>query len=299
MQVVDAGDAPAWSNHCHGGCLDLGGRRDRGLQRPRSRGGHHPRGTVASLQATSDHRSRAPRSSCRLRLGRYALRGAPPSTVALPMRVRPEVLEVATARLACAGDSLAAAAGAALADLDGAPAGMPGLARAHRPANPAERQEAIAQAWRVDPGSPTPASTSGWGSGAETSSVTPRPSRSGASSAARGTAGAEASASGPIAPSTGSSLPGWPTNSGGPHPRRISAATSSPAGSSRRASVGGHGGRGLSSASLRLEGSALRQLVRHAGRPSWPPACAPPGSRHPRRRPSHPLSTSGCSLSLT
>jgi integrase/recombinase XerD len=34
----------------------------------------------------------------------------------------------------------------------------------------------------------------------------------------------------------------------------------------QRASVGGHGGRGLSSASLRLEYTALRHLVRHAGR---------------------------------
>jgi len=35
----------------------------------------------------------------------------------------------------------------------------------------------------------------------------------------------------------------------------------------QRASVGGHGGGGLASASLRLECTALRQLVRHAGRP--------------------------------
>jgi integrase len=35
----------------------------------------------------------------------------------------------------------------------------------------------------------------------------------------------------------------------------------------QRARAGGHGGRGLSSASLRLECTALRQLVRHAGRP--------------------------------
>jgi len=34
----------------------------------------------------------------------------------------------------------------------------------------------------------------------------------------------------------------------------------------QRATAGGHGGRGLSSASLRLECSALRQLVHHAGR---------------------------------
>jgi hypothetical protein len=35
----------------------------------------------------------------------------------------------------------------------------------------------------------------------------------------------------------------------------------------QRATTGGHGGWGLSPASLRLECSALRQLVRHAGRP--------------------------------
>jgi hypothetical protein len=43
---------------------------------------------------------------------------------------------------------------------------------------------------------------------------------------------------------------------GRPPPARISAP-----------SVGGHGGGGLSSGSLRLECSALRQLARHAGRP--------------------------------
>ena len=41
---------------------------------------------------------------------------------------------------------------AALADLDGVPDGAPGLARPNRPANPAERRDAIAQAWRDEPG---------------------------------------------------------------------------------------------------------------------------------------------------
>jgi hypothetical protein len=50
--------------------------------------------------------------------------------------------------LASAGDSLAAAAATALADLDD----MPGLARSNRPANPAERRDAIAPAWRDEPG---------------------------------------------------------------------------------------------------------------------------------------------------
>ena len=48
--------------------------------------------------------------------------------------------------------SLAAVAEAALANLEDLPAGMSGLARSDRPASPAERQDAIAQAWRDEPG---------------------------------------------------------------------------------------------------------------------------------------------------
>ena len=81
------------------------------------------------------------------------------------MKARPGVLraseqtlgEGATAHLASAGDSLAAAAAAALADLDGVPDGMPGLARPNRPATPAERRDAVAQAWRDEPGITDPA----------------------------------------------------------------------------------------------------------------------------------------------
>jgi hypothetical protein len=126
------------------------------------------------------------------------------------------VLEMPTAPLASAGDTRAAAAVAALADLDGVPAGIPGPARPNRPANP---------------GSPTSPSPSGSASAAEPSTATPRPSRSGASSAVRRVAAAEANGPGHTTPpSTGDSSPGWLTSLAGLPPRRISAATSLPAG---------------------------------------------------------------------
>jgi integrase len=56
---------------------------------------------------------------------------------------------------ASATDSLAAVAAAALADLEvleDLPAGMPGPARSNPPASPTERRDAIAQAWRDEPG---------------------------------------------------------------------------------------------------------------------------------------------------
>jgi hypothetical protein len=53
---------------------------------------------------------------------------------------------------ASATDSLAAVAEAALANLEDLPAGMSGLARSNRPASPTERRDAIAQAWRDEPG---------------------------------------------------------------------------------------------------------------------------------------------------
>jgi HTH domain len=75
------------------------------------------------------------------------------------MRVRSGVLraseqpleEGTTAHLASAGDSLAAAAEAALADLQGVADGRPGLTRSNRPASPTERRDAIPQIWRDDP----------------------------------------------------------------------------------------------------------------------------------------------------
>jgi HTH domain len=43
-------------------------------------------------------------------------------------------------------------AAAALANLEDLPAGLPGPPLSNRPASPAERREAIAQAWRDEPG---------------------------------------------------------------------------------------------------------------------------------------------------
>jgi hypothetical protein len=224
------------------------------------------------------------------------------------MKARPGVLraseqtlgEGATAHLASAGDSLAAAAAAALADLDGVPDGMPGLARPNRPATPPNAATPLPKPGGTNPGSPTPPSPSGSRSAAEPSSATPRPSRSGASSAAPGTAATEANGPGHITPpSTGGSSPGWPTNSGGPPPRRISAATSSPAGS-----PGGRASAATVAGDYRRRrcgwnAAPCANLSATPAAPSWPPACAPPGCRHPLRRPSHSPSTSGCSLSPT
>jgi predicted HTH transcriptional regulator len=53
---------------------------------------------------------------------------------------------------ASATGSLAAVAAAALADLEDLPAGVPSLAGSNRPASPAERRDAIAQARRDEPG---------------------------------------------------------------------------------------------------------------------------------------------------
>jgi hypothetical protein len=115
--------------------------------------------------------------------------------------------------------SLAAVAEAALANLEDLPAGMSGLARSDRPASPAERRDAIAQAWQDEPGISDTALAERFGVSGRTIQ--------------RDTQALQV-------------LARWAI---------------------QRARVGGHGGRGLSSASLRLECSALRQLVRHAGRP--------------------------------
>ena len=66
-----------------------------------------------------------------------------------------------------------------------------------------------------------------------------------------------------------------------------------------RASGGGHGGGGLSSASLRLECGALRRLVRQAGYPELAASLSTSRRQAPRQRPSHLPSTSVCWLSPT
>jgi HTH domain len=83
----------------------------------------------------------------------------PPAAVGVRARdqvrrrlVEQALLEEPTVDLASAGDNLVTAAAAALANLEDLPAGMPGPARSNRPASPAERRDAIAQAWRDEPG---------------------------------------------------------------------------------------------------------------------------------------------------
>jgi integrase len=178
------------------------------------------------------------------------------------------LLERATAHLASAGDSLAAAAVAALADLDGVPEGTPGLARPNRPASPAERREDIAQAWRDEPGITDAAlaerfRVSGrtiqrdiqalqeWGIQGRSGDRRHRSQRTRAHYAA-----------------IYRRFLAWLADElGRPPTRQDLSGDVLGRWIARRASVGGHGGGGLSSASLRLECSALRRLVRHAGRP--------------------------------
>jgi len=169
---------------------------------------------------------------------------------------------------ASATDSLAGVAAAALADLDDLPAGRPALARSSRPASPAERRDAIAQAWRDEPGISNTALAERFGVSGRTiqrdiqalqergiqrrvADHRRRSHRTRAQYAAiyrRFLAWlADDLGRPPILDDlSGEVLARW---------------------IAQRASVGGHGGGGLSSASLRLECSALRRLARHAGRP--------------------------------
>jgi biotin operon repressor len=192
---------------------------------------------------------------------------------------------------------LAAAAEAVLTDLDGVPDSAPGLARPSHPANPAERRDTIAQAWQDEPGITDAALAERFGVSRRTiqrdtqalqeRGIQRRRRRNSHRTQAHYAA-------------IYRRFFAWLADEfGRPATRQDLSADVLARWIARPASAGGHGGGKLSSASLRLECTALRQLVRRAGRPSWPPGCMPPGSRHPRRRPSHPPSTSGCSLSLT
>jgi integrase len=169
---------------------------------------------------------------------------------------------------ASATDSLARVAAAALADLEELPAGRPALARSSRPASPAERRDAIVQAWRDEHGISDTALAERFGVSGRTiqrdiqalqeRGIQRRPAdrrrrshrtRSHYAAIYRRFLAWLADDLGrpPILDDlSGEVLARWIAG---------------------RASVGGHGGRGLSSASLRLECSALRRLARHAGRP--------------------------------
>jgi integrase/transposase len=165
---------------------------------------------------------------------------------------------------ASASDSLAAVAAAALVNVGEVAAGPPRLARSSRPASPAERREAIAQAWREEPGIPHTVLAERFGfSGRTIQRDTQALEAQGILRRRRRSDRTQAHYAGIYRrfidwlvdeigrPPTGEDL------SDDVLLRWIA----------RRARVGGHGGRGLSSASLRLECNALRLLVRHAGRP--------------------------------
>jgi integrase/recombinase XerD len=168
---------------------------------------------------------------------------------------------------ASATDSLAAVAAAALAKLENLPAGMPGLARSNHPASPAERRDAIAQAWRDEPGITDTALAERFGVSGRTvqrdtqalqeRGIQRRADRRRRSHRTRAHYAAIYRRFLAWLADEFGRPPTWQDLSGDVLARWIA----------QRASVGGHGGGGLSSASLRLECSALRQLARHAGRP--------------------------------
>jgi integrase len=166
---------------------------------------------------------------------------------------------------ASATDSLAAAAAAAVANLGEVSAGLPGLARSGRPASPAERRDAIVQAWRDEPGISDTALAERFGvSGRTIQRDTQALQAQGICRRRRRRSDRTQAHIAAIY----RRFIAWLADERGRPPtgedlsddvllRWIA----------QRARVGGHGGRGLSSASLRLECNALRLLVRHAGRP--------------------------------
>jgi integrase len=165
-------------------------------------------------------------------------------------------------------DSLAAVAAAALASLEELPAGRPGLARSNRLASPAERRDAIAQAWRDEPEISDSALAERFGVSGRTiqrdiQALRERGIQRRAADRRRRTDRTRAHYAGIYR-----RFLDWLAEEFGRPPTRQDLSGDVLARwIAQRASVGGHGGGGLSSASLRVECSALRRLVRHAGRP--------------------------------
>jgi integrase/recombinase XerD len=182
-----------------------------------------------------------------------------------PPAIQQVPLEGATAHLAFADDTLAAAA---LADRDGASDGMPDLARSNRLANPAERQDAIAQAWRDEPGITDTALAERFGVSRrtirrDTQALQERGIQRRAANRRHQSDGTQAH----YAAIHRRFLAWLADELGRPATRQDLSADVLVRWIAQRARAGGHGGGGLSSASLRLECTALRQLVRRAGRP--------------------------------
>jgi integrase/recombinase XerD len=172
------------------------------------------------------------------------------------------------ADVASAGDSLAAVAAAALADQDGASDGMAALARSNRPASAAERRDAIAQAWRHEPGITGTALAERFGVSTrtirrDTQALQEQGIQRDPANRRRRSHGTEAQYA-----AIYQRFLAWLADELGrpPTPQDLSGHVLA-RWIAQRASVGGHGGGGLSSASLRQECTALRHLVRHAGRP--------------------------------
>ena len=169
---------------------------------------------------------------------------------------------------ASATDPLAAVAAAVLVNLGDVSAGLPSLTRSGHSASPAERRDAVAQAWRDEPGITSTALAERFGVSRRTiqydiQALQERGLKRRAADRRRQSHRTLAQyaaiyrrflawLAGELGrPPTGQDL------SGDVLARWIA----------QRATAGGHSGRGLSPASLRLECSALRQLVRHAGHP--------------------------------
>ncbi|HEV8165256.1 MAG TPA: tyrosine-type recombinase/integrase, partial [Actinomycetota bacterium] len=162
-------------------------------------------------------------------------------------------------------DSLATAATAVLADLEDLPAGVPGQAGSNRPASPAERRDAIAQARQGEPAIPNTVLAERYGVSGQHDTQ------------ALQELGIQRRAANRWRPSHRTRAHyaaiyrrflAWLADELGRPPTRQDLSGDVLARwIAQRASGGGHGGRGLSSASLRLECSALRHLARHAGHP--------------------------------
>jgi integrase len=178
------------------------------------------------------------------------------------------LLEEATAHLASAGDSLAAAAVAALAGLDGVPDSMAGLARPNHPASPAERRDAIAQAWRDEPGITDAALAERFGVSGRTiqrdiQALQERGIQRHTAERRRRSHRTRAH----YAAIYRRFLTWLADELGRPATRQDLSADVLARWIAHRARVGGHGGGGLSPASLRQDCVALRLLARQAGYP--------------------------------
>ncbi|HEX5882758.1 MAG TPA: HTH domain-containing protein, partial [Actinomycetota bacterium] len=163
---------------------------------------------------------------------------------------------------------------------------MSDLARSDRPARPTERRDAIAQAWRDEPEITTTALAERFGVSRRTIQYDiqalqeqgihrPAPGRRRRSQGTRAHYAAIAQ-----------QFLDWLADELGRPPTRWDLSDDVLARwIALRARVGGHGGRGLSWASLRLECTALRRLVRQAGRPELA------ASLHASRQQAPPLAT--------